>query len=41
MPQLAAARAQGARGSVDWSHYKHLLPEHVYDVYLRIGGTCG
>jgi len=20
---------------VDWSHYKHPLPEHVYDVYMR------
>ncbi|MGZ4847059.1 MAG: hypothetical protein ACXV5H_10385 [Halobacteriota archaeon] len=20
---------------VDWSHYKHPLPEHVYDVYMQ------
>ncbi len=20
---------------VDWTHYKHPLPEHVYDVYMR------
>ncbi|MGZ4861878.1 MAG: hypothetical protein ACXV2E_03730 [Halobacteriota archaeon] len=20
---------------VDWSHYKHPLPEHVYNVYMR------
>ncbi len=20
---------------VDWAHYKHPLPEHVYDVYMR------
>ena len=19
----------------DWSHYKHPLPEHVYDVYMQ------
>ncbi|MGZ4920238.1 MAG: hypothetical protein ACXV6L_08540 [Halobacteriota archaeon] len=23
---------------VDWSHYKHLLPEHVYDVYMLYWG---
>lgn len=23
---------------VDWSHYKHPLPEHVYDVYMRYWG---
>ena len=20
---------------VDWNHYKHPLPEYVYDVYMR------
>jgi len=20
---------------IDWKHYKHPLPEHVYDVYIR------
>jgi len=20
---------------VNWKHYKHRLPEHVYDVYMR------
>lgn len=20
---------------VDWTHYKHPLPEHVYDVYMK------
>jgi hypothetical protein len=23
---------------VDWSHYKHPLPEHVYDVYMQYWG---
>ena len=23
---------------VDWMHYKHLLPEHVYDVYMKSWG---
>ncbi|MDD1721008.1 MAG: hypothetical protein LUP95_03380 [Euryarchaeota archaeon] len=23
---------------VDWSHYKHPLPEHVYDIYMRYWG---
>ncbi|MGZ4864980.1 MAG: hypothetical protein ACXV5N_10970 [Halobacteriota archaeon] len=23
---------------VEWSHYKHPLPEHVYDVYMRYWG---
>ncbi|MGZ4928634.1 MAG: hypothetical protein ACXV76_10225 [Halobacteriota archaeon] len=23
---------------VDWTHYKHPLPEHVYDVYMRCWG---
>jgi hypothetical protein len=23
---------------IDWKHYKHLLPEHVYDVYMLLGG---
>jgi hypothetical protein len=20
---------------IDWNHYKHPLPEHVYDVYMK------
>jgi|GEM_PF-2179573 len=20
---------------IDWKHYKHPLPEHVYDVYMK------
>ncbi|MGA7075980.1 MAG: hypothetical protein WBZ42_05475 [Halobacteriota archaeon] len=20
---------------IDWKHYKHPLPEHVYDVYIK------
>jgi hypothetical protein len=20
---------------IDWKHYKHLLPEDVYDIYMR------
>ncbi len=24
---------------VDWAHYKHPLPEHVYDVYMRYWET--
>ncbi|MGZ7138090.1 MAG: hypothetical protein ACXVI7_07810 [Halobacteriota archaeon] len=23
---------------IDWTHYKHPLPEHVYDVYMRYWG---
>ncbi len=23
---------------VDWSHYKHPIPEHVYDTYMRYWG---
>ena len=23
---------------VDWTHYKHPLPEHVYDVYMKSWG---
>ncbi|MGZ4849421.1 MAG: hypothetical protein ACXV2D_08040 [Halobacteriota archaeon] len=26
---------RGVGAGVDWSHYKHLLPEHVYDVYMK------
>jgi predicted alpha/beta-fold hydrolase len=26
--------AHGMTG-VDWEHYKHPLPEHVYDVYIK------
>ena len=22
-------------GGIDWKHYKHPLPEHVYDVYMK------
>jgi hypothetical protein len=24
---------------VDWKHYKHLLPEHVYNVYMSYWGN--
>ncbi len=24
---------------VDWTHYKHPLPEHVYDIYMRCWGN--
>lgn len=27
---------QGGVAGVDWTHYKHLLPEHVYDVYMLL-----
>jgi hypothetical protein len=31
-------------GGIDWKHYKHPLPEHVYDVYIqywkRVQLTC-
>jgi hypothetical protein len=23
---------------IDWKHYKHPLPEHVYDVYMKYWG---
>ncbi|MGZ4883200.1 MAG: hypothetical protein ACXV2A_04825, partial [Halobacteriota archaeon] len=23
---------------IDWKHYKHPLPEHVYDIYMRYWG---
>jgi hypothetical protein len=23
---------------IDWKHYKHPLPEHVYDVYIKYWG---
>jgi hypothetical protein len=23
---------------IDWNHYKHPLPEHVYDVYIQFWG---
>ncbi len=26
---------------VDWTHYKHPLPENVYDSYMRYWETCG
>jgi hypothetical protein len=22
---------------IDWKHYKNPLPEHVYDVYMKVG----
>ena len=25
-------------GSFDWKHYKHPLPEHVYNVYMKYWG---
>ncbi len=25
----------GGFSGVDWKHYKHLLPESVYDVYMQ------
>jgi integrase len=26
-------------GGVDWGHYKHPLPENVYDVYMKVWGA--
>ena len=23
---------------VDWTHYKHSMPEHAYDAYVQYGG---
>ena len=36
-PLPATRRAHQGIG-VDWSHYKHLLPEHVYNVYMKSWG---
>ncbi len=30
--------AHGVSG-VDWTHYMHPLPEHVYDLYMRYWET--
>ncbi|MGZ7146472.1 MAG: hypothetical protein ACXVIA_07105 [Halobacteriota archaeon] len=44
MPQFTIFLEAGSatcikvRGGVDWSHYKHPLPEHVYDRYMRYWG---
>ncbi|MGZ4853074.1 MAG: hypothetical protein ACXV3D_07815 [Halobacteriota archaeon] len=37
----SGACSKGWGQGVDWSHYKHPLPEHVYDVYMRYWGTRG
>jgi len=28
-------------GGIDWKHYKHPLPEHVYDVYMKYWRDVG
>ncbi|MGZ4902863.1 MAG: hypothetical protein ACXV5T_09430 [Halobacteriota archaeon] len=33
----ACVLTRGVNG-IDWKHYKHPLPEHVYDVYIRYWG---
>jgi hypothetical protein len=36
---VASNTAEHGVTGIDWKHYKHPLPEHVYDVYMQHWGS--